>query len=308
MKHVVITGATSMLGVALLHKCLEEGTRVYAVARPGSRNMRRLPAHDAVTVVECENSALASLPAWITERGFDAFYHFSWDGTSRNMRGDPFVQEANVHDSLQAVAAANELGCAAFIGAGSQAEYGRVQGRIAPDTCARPEYAYGMAKLAAAGLCGQLCEKLGMRYVWGRVFSVYGEYDNSDTLVSYLINALFAGEVPALTECGQMWDYLYAGDAAEAFYKLGEKGSGIYCIGSGQVRPLREYVEIIRSLICPQARLGFGEKPYAPNQVMHLNADIASLQKDTGFHPRTDFAAGVAKTIEWWKKEHGKKD
>ena len=59
------------------------------------------------------------------------------------------LQNNNVKYALQAVKAAKELGCTRFVGAGSQAEYGRVEGTLTPDTPAFPENGYGIAKLCA---------------------------------------------------------------------------------------------------------------------------------------------------------------
>lgn len=44
MKRIVITGATSMIGIALISKALQsnEIKKVYAVVRPGSEKMNRL--------------------------------------------------------------------------------------------------------------------------------------------------------------------------------------------------------------------------------------------------------------------------
>ena len=40
--NVVVTGSTSFLGAALIRKLLGRGCRVYAVVRPGSRNLAAL--------------------------------------------------------------------------------------------------------------------------------------------------------------------------------------------------------------------------------------------------------------------------
>jgi nucleoside-diphosphate-sugar epimerase len=298
MKQVIVTGATSMMGIALLKECLKQNTAVTAVIRPNSKNAGRIPESDLITIVECENSDLISLPEKVKGSGFDSFYHFSWDGTSRELRDDVMIHEENIRQSLNAVSAAHALGCAAFVGAGSQAEYGRVSDVIAPDTPTAPEYAYGIAKLAAGKLCESYCAKLGLRFAWGRIFSVYGEYDHDDTMILYVIRSLLSGEVPALTKCEQMWDYMYCADAAHAFYLLGEKGNGFYCVGSGEMRPLSEYVEAIRAKI--GGKVAFGERLYAENQVMKLCADTTKLCKDTGFTVLTGFEAGVENTINWY--------
>ena len=43
--NIVVTGATSFLGSALVKRLLQGGHRVYAVIRPGSKNRAMLPEH-----------------------------------------------------------------------------------------------------------------------------------------------------------------------------------------------------------------------------------------------------------------------
>ena len=56
-------------------------------------------------------------------------------------------------------------------------------------------------------------------------------------------------------------------------------------------------------MTAPEAVIHFGAVPYTENQVMHLCADITSLQEDTGFEPETSFEDGIRQTVNWYKKE-----
>ena len=196
------------------------------------------------------------------------------------------------------------LGCGRFVGAGSQAEYGRL-GILRPDTPFRQENGYGMAKWCAGMMSRLRCQQLGMEHVWIRVLSVYGPYDGPNTMVMSTINKLLAGETAETTKGEQLWDYLFSKDAGKAFYLAGENGKNgaVYCLGSGQKYPLHEYITKIREVTAPEAVIHFGAVPYAENQVMHLCADITSLQEDTGFEPETSFEDGIRQTVNWYKKE-----
>lgn len=177
---------------------------------------------------------------------------------------------------------------------------------LEPHTPANPENGYGMAKLCAGLMSRTEAAALGVDHVWARVLSVYGPHDGPATMISGTIRALLAGQCPPLTKGEQQWDYLYSADAAEAFYLMalrGQNGS-VYPLGSGQARPLKEYILALRDAIDPALSLGFGQVPYGPNQVMHLQADIAPLTRDTGFVPGTEFTEGIRKTIEWVRKEY----
>lgn len=301
----VVTGPTGAIGIALCEKLLRENVTVYAVCRPGSSRIKDLPKAAALHVVECDAKELATLPQKMEGVSVDAFFHFAWAHTIGQGRNDMSAQIENIQSTIDAVRAAKALGCQVFLGAGSQAEYGRVEGLLKSDTPAFPENGYGMAKLCAGQMSRVEAKALDIDHVWVRILSVYGPHDGPMTMISGTIRKLLAGERPALTAGIQRWDYLYAGDAADAFYLAachGRNGT-VYPLGSGQALPLKDYIIQMRDAIDPARPLGLGEVPYGPLQVMHLQADISVLQADTGFAPKTPFAEGIRKTIDWVKRE-----
>lgn len=302
MKRAIITGPTGSIGIALIKVLVERGVEVIAVIRPGSKRADRIQLADKVTKVECDLCNLNRLSEMITEK-VDVFYHFGWDGTFGNSRNNMQGQNLNVKYALDAVEAAKALGCDTFVGAGSQAENGRFEGKLNGSTPAFPENGYGMAKLCAGQMTRGLCEQMHIKHIWTRILSIYGPFDGENTMVMSTIYKLLAGEKPQCTEGGQMWDYLYSMDAGLAMYLLGEKGvSGkTYCIGSGQVRPLKNYIEDIKDAVNPKLEIGFGAVPYAEKQVMYLCADISDLTQDTGFTPQYTFEQGIKETVAWCK-------
>lgn len=301
----VVTGPTGAIGIALCEKLLRENVTVYAVCRPGSSRIKDLPKAAALHVVECDAKELATLPQKMEGVSVDAFFHFAWAHTIGQGRNDMPAQIENIQSTIDAVRAAKALGCQVFLGAGSQAEYGRVEGLLKSDTPAFPENGYGMAKLCAGQMSRVEAKALDIDHVWVRILSVYGPHDGPMTMISGTIRKLLAGERPALTAGIQRWDYLYAGDAADAFYLAACHGrnGAVYPLGSGQAMPLKDYIIQMRDAIDPALPLGFGEVPYGPLQVMHLQADISALQADTGFVPKTPFAEGIRRTMDWVKRE-----
>lgn len=302
MKQIVIDGATSMLGLALINECIANKIKVLAIARADSKRLDVIPCSPYVRVIKCNQEELRELEVEDAEP-CDVYYHFAWANTLSDDRRNVFLQEPNIRYTLDAVLLAKRMGCSRFVGAGSQAEYGRVSGQIGPETLISPEVAYGVAKYAAGKMVGILCSELGMESIWTRIFSVYGIGDNVTTMVMYTIDKLLKGEKPSYTKAEQKWDYLYSKDAGRAFRLIGEKGRNgkTYCIGCGESRPLKEYIYMIRDAIDTSLPLGIGERPYAPMQVMNLLADITSLKEDTGFIPEYTFERGIRETIYWYK-------
>lgn len=298
----VITGATGAVGMALIRELSAIGAEILVLCRSGSARSQRIPDTDNVKKLDCSLDKMSELEL---DEKYDAFFHLAWEGTTGDSRNDMLLQNRNVKHTLDAVALASRLGCKVFVGAGSQAEYGRVEGDLNAATPAFPENGYGMAKLCAGQMSRVMCAQLGIRHIWTRILSVYGEYDGENSLISFAIGKALAGERASFTAGEQVWDYLYSGDAAKAMIALAERGrdGGIYCLGSGKKRLLREYLEVLRDTANPDAELGLGDRPYPDKQVMYLCADISDLVSDTGYAPETLFEDGIKKTIEWYKNK-----
>lgn len=307
MKKVIITGPTGAVGVFLIEELIAHDIYVTAVCRENSQNITAIPQSPFVKVLECNLDQLQSLERKLSA-DYDVFYHFGWDGSFGAARMDLSTQTKNIQYSLDAVELAKKLGCKVFIGAGSQSEFGHVNGVLHPDTPCNPDNGYGVAKLAAGQMTRLKCKEYGIRHNWVRILSMYGPHDKAHTMVMSTILKMLNGQRVQFTKGDQIWDYIYNKDAARAFRMIAEQGKdgAVYCFGSGKTRRLREYIEAIRDAVDPQIELGIGELPYYPNQVMHLEADISSLTADTGFVPEYSFEDGIQETVVWAQKNFRK--
>lgn len=309
MRKYVITGATGLIGRALIKEITAAGDTAVALVNPESRRADGLlgcvdPA-GALEIYPCSADAYADFE--VGELRADAFIHLAWAKTSHLDRDDVYSQLKNVEYTLDAVRLAAKMGCRSFVGAGSQAEFGRVSEAISGNTPANPESAYGIAKYTAGKLSATLAKKSGMRHNWVRILSIFGEDDAPTTLISYLVKCFSEGVTPELTKCEQIWDYMYVSDAARAIIAVADRGidGRVYCIGSGKGRKLSEYVEDIRDAFAPDAKINFGAKEYYPHQPMYLVADISELEADTGFRVKYSFDEGVSLMAAALKNKKG---
>ena len=289
MKNYIVTGAAGFLGCNLTERLMqEEDAHIYAVVRPNSPHNVRLAPSERLTIVPADLSDYARLDEMIGTP-CDVFFHLAWQGG----RYDFAAQYGNIADTLGALEAAARLGCKRFICTGSQAEYGRQTALITEETCPHPADAYGAAKLAACALTRQRAADLDVAWIWGRVFSLYGKYEQEERMLPALVNSLRLEQAFALSSSGaQNWDYLYAADAADALLALAKRGRAgeIYNIANGGYRPLRDYIEEARAVIAPQCDVTYGA---ADAGVFSLQPSVEKIQRDTGWMPVTDFVDGL---------------
>ena len=302
MKKVIITGATGMIGVSLINFLVKQNIEVLAIIRENSLRKNNIPKNKNIKIIECNLEKLKDLS--LPERDYDVFYHFGWDGTFGGSRNDISLQEKNIKYTLESVNLAKRCGCKKFIGAGSQAEYGRVDGLIDENTNTNPETQYGKAKLKAGIESRILANNLKIEHIWTRIFSSYGPYDGKNTMIMTSIREMLKGNSPEYTKGEQNWDYLFSEDLSEMFYLLGQhgKGNNTYCLASGKTQKLYEYIKIIRNIINPNIKLKLGSIPYSEKQVMNLNVNIDKFVLDFKYRPKTSFEKGIEKTIDWYKK------
>lgn len=296
IKRVAITGPTGAIGMALINNCIQNSINVLAICHKGSKRIAQIPKSPYVRIIEANLDEYEGIDASkVVDEKCDLFIHLAWNGTFGDTRNDVGFQADNIKYSLEAVNLAARLGCTVFVGAGSQAEYGKVSEPLRPDTPTFPENGYGVAKLAAGNLTRIRCEQLGIKHIWTRILSVYGPFDGNYTMVMGTLIKMLAGEKTHFTEGKQIWNYLFSEDAAKMILWLAQNGDDgkVYCLGSNEARPLREYIEIMYKQTGSKAELGFGDIPYNNGQVMCLCVAESPI-KDFEF---TSFEEGIKRTV-----------
>lgn len=307
IKSIVITGPTGAIGMAVINACIKKGIRMLLISRGDSKRNKNIQDSELITLLYADIEAYDEIDVKEYMRKYDAFLHLAWRGTTGESRNDMELQTGNIMHTLSAVRLAHRLGCKVFMGAGSQAEYGRVEGYLNDKVMPAPENGYGMAKLCAGQMSRVLCRQLQLEHIWLRVLSIYGPYDNENSMVISAIRGFAEGKETAFTPGEQKWDYLYSGDAANMILKLLSDGKDgrLYCIGSGREKPLKDYIHDIYKAVCgmdvTEEKLGIGKIPYAPKQVMFLCADISELEADIGSVQLTPFSEGIKETVEWYQ-------
>ena len=293
-KSAVVTGAAGFIGYHLVQKLLQEDYLVHAVVRPGSKHNERLSKHENLRLYEISQAEYGRMAEIVGETA-EVFFHLAWQAGSRD---DFALHHTNMEAVLAALRAAKALSCRRFLAVGSQAEYGPTEGTITEETALHPVNAYGAAKVAACYLTQRLAAQLGVEWLWGRIFSIYGKYENEGHLLRELVAVLSDGREFSMTAARQTWDFLYAEDCAAALIALAEKGrvGEVYNIADGRCRPLREFTEEARCIVASDGVIHDGERGDA---VYGIAPSVKKLPEDTGWHPQTAFEDGIRKGYEF---------
>jgi nucleoside-diphosphate-sugar epimerase len=296
-----VTGATGHVGSFLVRRLLKDGHQVAILRRPSSNLHRIADTAAEMEQIEGDLNDLSRCAEQVIAFKPEIVFHSAWQGTTAEVRNLPDQITHNVASTLKLLEIIQRAGCKVFVGIGSQAEYGLVNGIVREDRPARPVSTYGLAKYCLSLLTAEYCRRRDIRALWLRVFSVYGPGDDPGHMLPSLISKLLDGGSPALTAGDQLWDYLYIDDAVDAVCAAAFTSSlsGVFNVASGKAVLLRTIVERVRDIINPAIHLRFGELPYRDDQVMHLEGDINQLTSATSWRPRTSLETGMKRTIDW---------
>lgn len=294
---VVITGATSFLGNRYLGVALTKGWDIIAVVRKNSSKTQNLYDNPQIKVVELDMSEYGRLGSIVGD--VDCLVHFAWNGTRGKDRDDEQIQKKNYECTMQLIKNMVNQGCKKVITAGSQAEYGLVSGVVTEDTHCRPNTQYGIYKLKVFNETKEFCAKKGVSYKEPRIFSIYGPGDYENSLIMSNIKRMQANQPCDLTSCVQEWDYLFVDDAIDALISITEREclDGAYNLGSGNVRPLKEYVCEMKEILNSDSDLNFGSVPYGQAGMVSIHPSIDKLSKEIAWKVATSFKDGITRII-----------
>jgi nucleoside-diphosphate-sugar epimerase len=297
MALILITGAGGFVGAAIAKAAVAAGHDVVGLVR--NDRSRLAPVADRISLQRVDLADAPAVAALLGSVRPDIVIHSAWEGVGGASRSGS-IQLDNIRTTVGLADAAIAAGARKFVGIGSQAEYGRYDRRIAETDLPQPTMLYGAAKLAANHLAAQRCREAGVSFAWLRLFSVYGPGDNPNWLIPSTAASLVRGIRPKCTAGTQKWDYLYIDDVADGVLAaaLTERANGVFNLSSGEPIAVRTIVEMLRDIAAPGLKLTFGEVPFGPDQIMHLEGDNSRLREATGWSVRVPLAEGLVRIVE----------
>lgn len=240
---VLVTGATGFVGRHLVSALLAKGFRVRAVSR-NIEAARALPWFDEVEFVTADIHA-SDLDVESLANGMDAIAHLAWDGLPNYQ--SLFHFERNLPLDYAFLKRVIEAGVSQVLVTGTCFEYGLQSGPLSEAVAAQPCTPYGLAKHTLRLFLEALQREHAFTLQWTRLFYLYGEGQNPNSLLASLDRAIDAGDTQFNMSTGdQLRDYLEIGQAAFQLASLIARRDvdGVINCCSGQPVSVRALVEL----------------------------------------------------------------
>ena len=291
MEKVIVTGANGFIGKTLVNALLAKGYQVTAL---DVRFDDVLAKDERITCVNVMNKEVAAL-----------MQEIPWVGTSGSARADYNVQLNNVKLTCDYIKLCSEIGCKRVVYASSINEMETYEYLQSDDIEPAGGYIYGTGKLAAH-LMGETVAKLnGIEFIPVIITNIYGVGEKSARMIYTSINKLVHKEHCSFTAGYQTYDFIYITDAINSIIAVAEKGKAFnrYYIGSGEPKPLREFLLEMRDIVDLEAELGLGDLPFNGVDISYDQFDLKKVERDTGYINKIPFAQGIKMTADYIRGE-----
>jgi CDP-glucose 4,6-dehydratase len=173
----------------------------------------------------------------------------------------------------------------------------------------QPRYPYDVSKACTDLIARSYWHTFGVPVAVTRFANLYGGGDlNPSRLIPEMVNAVLHDRNPVIRSDGSPErDFLYAGDAANAYLAIADaldRGDGrgeAFNAGGDAPHSVREIVELVvkvsGSPVTPEYR-GTGTPA---GEIDRQYVDSTKLRTLSGWAPEVDLEEGLRRTVEWYR-------
>jgi len=305
MNRVMVTGATGFLGRHVAEALAARGLEVHAVARVIPRELASPSTGVRWLAIDLLNSpSVYDLMADVRPH---SLVHLAWTTTPGAYWTDP-ANESWASASRTLFEAFSSHGGRRIVVAGTSAEYEWTSKATLDEASSsiQPASLYGHSKNSLRLHLEAWAPQAGVSWAWGRLFNIYGRFENPKRLIPKTILSLLAGKPIPFDHGLLVRDFLHVADAADAFATLSQHTySGVVNIASGEGVTIRELLMIIAHHLGRADLVEFDTMAAHPSEPPYLVGSSQRLRDTVGWSPRLTLRQGLIQACEWWAVQRG---
>lgn len=296
INEAVVTGGAGFIGSNLANHLSSFGVNVTVVDDLSIGVESNL--NESVELVDESVVEYSELP-----ESTDVVYHLA-ALSSLDMHEDGGATEGcrvNVEGFVNIAEQANDID-ASLVYVSTSSVYGTHTESVTETQDLEANTAYEASKLARERYAQYYENYHNMHIVGLRLFSIYqgmkyneGHKDRYGNIISQFAEAISNGESPVVYDDGtQTRDFTHVEDVVRAFKCALDAESGIYNIGSQNVRTFNEVVDEINKNLETDVEAEYIDNPISDDvYVFHQNSSYDKFSEETGWEPRITFEQGV---------------
>ena len=304
---ILIFGASGFIGANLFFKLSRHRSDVYGCSRDITKNwrFRNSGSKNLINSDITEYTGLINLISKI--RPQTVFNLSSYGGHSHQTDTDK-IHQVNYLGTSNLVRILSSLGCRAFVQAGSSSEYGFNCTAPSEDAKLNPNSDYGVAKIGASYLVNYYGNALGLPATHLRLYSIYGPWQERQTLMPVLISKCLDNKWPSLVDENMSHDFVYVDDCTNAFVKAalklhkGENFGKSINVATGIKTTTEDLVNTVRKIVRVDNNPEFGSWLNRDRDMSNWYGNPELAFKLLGWRYKTSLEDGLRYLFEWEKE------
>lgn len=316
---VLVTGGAGFIGSHLVEKLLADGHGVAILddfndfydPEIKRENVAAVSRDASIYQIDLRDSA--ALRSLFHKEKFEAIMHLAARaGVRPSIQHPQLYYDTNVSGTLHLLEAARVTGVQRFVFASSSSVYGiskavpfsedlHLTQTISP---------YAATKIAGEFLCSTYSHLYQLRIVALRYFTVYGPRQRPDLAIHQFTNRIHFGQpIEQFGDGTTRRDYTYIDDIIQgtmAALKYDGALFDVFNLGESETIQLSDLIAAIERAVGKKAKIN--QLPEQPGDMPLTCADISKARKSLGYDPRTSFAEGLPRFVNWFLGSEASRD
>lgn len=276
---ILMTGATGFVGSHVLEGLIKDGHSVCILKRSFSSIERIKDVIDQCIVYNQDEMSIAQI---YEKQPIDCVVHCATH-YGRNDRECMKNVETNLMFPLELLSVGCEKGIRYFINTDSF--FGNQIAREQDLDRELYMYGYTLSKTQFRQWGHMFAAKFGIKFINMKLEHVYGEKDDENKFIPYILNACLQNKpLIALSNGTQLRDFVHISDVVNAYRivitnleSYIEEAYTEYGVGTGKMRSVREFVEMVHESVGSTSILDWGAIPMKIGEMMQSKADNSRL-------------------------------
>ena len=338
MKRFLVTGSAGFIGFHVAKRLLREGNQVtgldnlntyYDVHLKRAR-LAQLRGRRGFRFVMADVADRAQMERLFQEEPFDCVIHLAAQAGVRYSLTNPHAYiQSNVVGFTHVLEGCRHAHVKHLVFASSSSVSGA--NKLMPfsvrDSVDHPVSLYAATKKTDELMAHVYAHLYDLPSTGLRFFTFYGPWGRPDMALFIFTQAILEGRPIDVYNYGRMRrDFTYIDDIVEGIVRVSDKipepdpewdgeilGPGtssapyrIYNIGNSDPVELEEFIAIVEQKLGRKAQRR--PLPLQQGDVPATFADVADLERDIGFKPRTSLREGIGRFVDWYLEYYGPRE
>ncbi len=299
---ILIIGGSGFIGAKMFHSLGRYRHDIYTISKNATKSWR-LNNADQSKIFDIDILDSQNLKSFMERLKPKTIFNLSAYGSYSRQTDAEKIHVTNYIGTLKLIHSLLDIGCEAFVQAGSSSEYGLNCEKPTEDSELIPNSDYAVSKIGAAYLIKYYGTTLNFPCVNLRLYSIYGPFEERDRLIPNLVSHGIKGKYPSFVDKNISRDFVYIDDCIHAFVRSAlticksAPGSSVN-IATGKKTTIKSLAKLSKDIFKIKGEPIWGAMTNRKWDMKNWYGDARLAKKYIGWEAETSLKSGLEMTAK----------